>query len=97
MCVTQVVIVDNGPSIIFFLYLIEMVCMVLSILNTEGHPHFMINSKGTTILIMFFIHDLLAFIWIWNQPSVDNGGVRREGQWLLVLVTGGRLHMIWDM
>ena len=37
----------------------------------------MIGSKITTILTMFFVHDSLGLFWIWNQSTVDNGGVSR--------------------
>ena len=70
MFVTKVVIVDYGP--------IEWVYMVLRILNLEAHQNSMIVSKVTTILTMFFIHDKLWLIWIWNQSTVVNRGVSRE-------------------
>ena len=47
--VTKVVIVDNVHMVIFervfFLHKIEWVCLVLRILNLEGHPNCMIGQK----------------------------------------------------
>ena len=59
VCVCLSVIVDNGQSIRFFVFLqkIECVDMVLRILNLEGHQHGMIDSKVMTILTTFFVHD----------------------------------------
>ena len=59
MFVTKVVIVDNGQSIrVFFLSSeIEWVNMVLRILNIKGYLNYMIGSKVTMILTMFFVHD----------------------------------------
>ena len=51
--------------------------MVLRILNLGGHTNCIIGSKGTIILTMFFVHDYLGFFWIWNQYTMDNGGVSR--------------------
>ena len=56
MCVTKVVIVDYG-QMFFFFHKIEWVCMVLRILNLEGRQNVMIDSKVTTILTMFFVHN----------------------------------------
>ena len=41
---------------------IEFVGMILGILNLEGHPNWMIGSKVTTFLTMFFVHDLLRIL-----------------------------------
>ena len=63
LSVIKVVIVDNGQSIRFFVFLneIDWVCMVLMILNLEGHQNCRIGSKVTSILTMFFVHDYLGF------------------------------------
>ena len=47
MCVIKAVIVNNGQSIRFvvFLHKIEWIVMVLTILNLEGHQNYMIISK----------------------------------------------------
>ena len=37
----------------------------------------MIDSNVTTILMMFIVHDLVGIFLIWNQSTVDNGGVSR--------------------
>ena len=63
--------------------------MVLMIVNLEGHQNCMISSKVTTILTMFLVNEL-RLSWIWNQFTVDDGGVSGEGLWLFPLVTGGR-------
>ena len=63
--------------------------MVLMIVNLEGHQNCMISSKVTTILTMFLV-DELRLSWIWNQFTVDDGGVSGEGLSLFPLVTGGR-------
>ena len=49
----------------------------LWILNLEGHPNWMIGSKVTPFVATFFVHDQLWIFWIWNQSTVDNGGVSR--------------------
>ena len=56
MYVTEIVIVDNGQSLRFFVFLhkIEWVSMVLRILNLEGHQNCMIGSKVIAILMPFF-------------------------------------------
>ena len=51
--------------------------MGLRILNLEGHQNCMIGSKVMTILAMFFVHDELGLFWIWNQSTVNNGGISR--------------------
>ena len=59
MSVIKVLIVDNGQSIMFFVFFheTEWVNMVLRILNLEWHQNCMIGSKVATIWTMFFIHD----------------------------------------
>ena len=54
-----IVIVDNGQSIRFFVFLhkIEKLGMVIRILNLEGHQYCMIGSKVTTILTTFYVHE----------------------------------------
>ena len=42
-------------SVFVFFHKIEWVCMVLRILNLEGHQNCMIGSKVTTILATFFV------------------------------------------
>ena len=37
----------------------------------------MISSKDATVLRMFFVHDYLGDFGIWNQSTVENGGVSR--------------------
>ena len=51
---------QNGQSFFSFFsssHKIEWVCMVVRIINLEGHQNSMIGSKVTTILTMFFFHD----------------------------------------
>ena len=52
MSFIKVVIVNNAQSIMFFVFLnkIECFCLVLRILNIEGHQYCMIGLKITTIL-----------------------------------------------
>ena len=57
--VIKIVIVDNGQSIRFFVFLhqTEWAGMVLRILNLEEHQNCMIGSKVTTVLTTFFLPD----------------------------------------
>ena len=76
--------------------------MVLRILNLEGHQNCMIGSKVTTILTSFFVHDYLGLFWIWNQSTMDNGGVSRGRSVAVGLsdrwkVTCDRLKVTCDM
>ena len=65
LCVSviKVVIVDYGQMVhvfilfFFYIYKIEGVCMVLRILNLQGHQNCMLSLKVTTILMTFFVHD----------------------------------------
>ena len=48
--------VCNCGIFFVFFHKIEWVCMVLRILNLEGHQNYMIISKVTTIFTTFFVH-----------------------------------------
>ena len=62
MSVIKIVIVDNGKSMRFFVFLYRVVWapMVLRIPNLEGHQNCIIGLKITTILTMFLVHNNLG-------------------------------------
>ena len=92
LSVIKVVIVDNGQSIRFsvFLHKIKGVYMVVMTLNLEEQKNGMMGSKVTAILNMFlsminkgFIGSRTILPWI----MVESAG---DGLWLLALMTGRR-------
>ena len=65
MCVIKVVIVDNGQSIRFFVFLhkVEWVCMVLRVSKSRrtSKLHDQFKSYKVTMFIVY-----LGLFWIWN-------------------------------
>ena len=67
--------------------------MVLRIINEEEHKIFMIGLKVTTILTMFYVHDLLGFLDLETvYCATVCGGVSRGRS-----VKGGMSHGTRDM
>ena len=65
--------------------------MVQKILNLEGNKNCILLSKVKKV----FVHDLSELFWIWNQSTVDNGGVGR-GRFVAVGFSD-RLKVTWEM
>ena len=59
LSVTKVVIVDNSRNCGFFVFLLNIVwiIMVLRIQHLKGNQNCTTGSKVTTISTMFFVHD----------------------------------------
>ena len=80
MCVIKIVIVGNGQSIrvFVFLYKIELVNGRYGCKDSRSRRTLKLYDqfKSYKKFMMFFINNY--FFGIWNQSSVDNGGVSRQ-------------------